>query len=198
MCVINLYRGNAELFVGGETILSTKGTTQGDSLSMAIYALATVLPLIHRVKQADLVQTWLLTMPVQVQACLRSSNGGLRFVERILSMATLWTHQRHGCWWRTLIFNVPMIPSRILVSRLQWKDGPSLEFRLDVFHLAKSSSPNRLPSGLQSWRRSPPLQLLTPQSVGQWNQDYAIYLWNQLANATGAYWNVAIDFVYKV
>ena len=37
-CVINLYRGNAELFVGGETILSTKGTTRGDPLSMAIYA----------------------------------------------------------------------------------------------------------------------------------------------------------------
>ena len=56
-CVINLYHGNAELFVGGETILSTEGTTQGDPLSMAIYALGT-LHLIDRVKQADLVQTW--------------------------------------------------------------------------------------------------------------------------------------------
>ena len=56
-CVINLYRGNAELFVDGETILSTEGTTQGDPLSMAIYALAT-LPLIDHVKQANLVQTW--------------------------------------------------------------------------------------------------------------------------------------------
>ena len=33
--VINLYRGEAELFVGGETLLSKEGTTQG--LVMAIY-----------------------------------------------------------------------------------------------------------------------------------------------------------------
>ena len=56
-CVTNMYRGNAELFVGGETILSREGTTQGDPLSMAVYALAT-LPLIDKAKQADLVQTW--------------------------------------------------------------------------------------------------------------------------------------------
>ena len=56
-CVINLYRGNVELFVGGETILSKEGMTQGDLLLMAIIALAT-LPLIDCLKQVDLVQTW--------------------------------------------------------------------------------------------------------------------------------------------
>ena len=55
--VINLYRGEAELFVGGETLLSKEGTTQGDSLAMAINALST-LPLIDSVKQRGLTQTW--------------------------------------------------------------------------------------------------------------------------------------------
>ena len=41
--------------------------------------------------------------------------------------------------------------------------------------------------------------MLTPQSVGQWNQDYNLFL-NKFANATGACinQNVVIDFVYKV
>ena len=56
-CVTNLYRADAELFTGGETILSREGTTQGDPLSMAVYALAT-LPLIRRAQSGDLVQSW--------------------------------------------------------------------------------------------------------------------------------------------
>ena len=54
---INFYRSNAELFVGEETILSQEGTTQGDPLSMAIYALST-LPLISKISQENLTQTW--------------------------------------------------------------------------------------------------------------------------------------------
>ena len=54
---INFYRSNAELFVGEETILSQEGTTQGDPLSMAIYALST-LPLISKIGQENLTQTW--------------------------------------------------------------------------------------------------------------------------------------------
>ena len=38
--VINTYRSNTELFVGGESIFSVEGTTQGDPLAMAIYAIA--------------------------------------------------------------------------------------------------------------------------------------------------------------
>ena len=40
--LINTYRSDAKLFVGGETILSQEGTTQGDPLAMAMYALALV------------------------------------------------------------------------------------------------------------------------------------------------------------
>ena len=40
--LINTYRNDAKLFVGGETILSQEGTTQGDPLAMAMYALALV------------------------------------------------------------------------------------------------------------------------------------------------------------
>ena len=40
--LMNTYRNNATLFVGGETILSQEGTTQGDPLAMAMYALALV------------------------------------------------------------------------------------------------------------------------------------------------------------
>ena len=43
--------------MGGETILSTEGTTQGDPLSTVIYAVAT-LPLIRSVEKDGLSQTW--------------------------------------------------------------------------------------------------------------------------------------------
>ena len=55
--VVNVYRSAAELFVGGETIMSTEGTTQGDPLSTVIYALAT-LPLIKSVQKDGLSQIW--------------------------------------------------------------------------------------------------------------------------------------------
>ena len=55
-CVLNCYRSDAELFVGGETLHSAEGTTQGDPLSMAIYALGT-LPLV-RLAQAKATQAW--------------------------------------------------------------------------------------------------------------------------------------------
>ena len=48
--VINTYRTDAKLFVGGETILSREGTTQGDPLAMAMYALALV-SMINHIKQ---------------------------------------------------------------------------------------------------------------------------------------------------
>ena len=44
----NMYRGNAELFIEDETILSKEGTTQGDPLAMSIYGIA-ILPLIKKI-----------------------------------------------------------------------------------------------------------------------------------------------------
>jgi hypothetical protein len=45
----NVYRGNAELFIDEETILSKEGTTQGDPLAMSMYGLG-ILPLINKLK----------------------------------------------------------------------------------------------------------------------------------------------------
>ena len=45
--LINTYRNNSQLFVDGKCILSKEGTTQGDPLAMAMYAIGTQ-PLIHR------------------------------------------------------------------------------------------------------------------------------------------------------
>ena len=54
--IINTYRNAARLFVGGETILSQEGTTQGDPLAMAMYALALV-PLITQLSSVA-KQVW--------------------------------------------------------------------------------------------------------------------------------------------
>ena len=40
--LINTYRGNAQLFVDGETLFSREGTTNGDPLAMPFYALTTI------------------------------------------------------------------------------------------------------------------------------------------------------------
>ena len=39
--LINTYRNNSQLFVDGQCILSKEGTTQGDPLAMAMYAIRT-------------------------------------------------------------------------------------------------------------------------------------------------------------
>ena len=45
--LINTYRNNSCLFIDGQCMLSKEGTTQGDPLAMAMYAIGTQ-PLIHR------------------------------------------------------------------------------------------------------------------------------------------------------
>ena len=57
---INIYRAPLRIIVAGSgEISSTEGTTQGDPLAMAMYALA-VVPLIHKLKNnsLDVKQVW--------------------------------------------------------------------------------------------------------------------------------------------
>eukprot|EP00117_Sycon_ciliatum_P033528 scpid19357/ scgid25783/ len=55
--VINTYREPANLFVSGECIKSSEGTTQGDPVAMAMYALG-VLPLIEEAATDGATQSW--------------------------------------------------------------------------------------------------------------------------------------------
>ena len=53
----NTYNAVAQLFVGGEVIMSQEGITQGDPLAMPMYALATI-PLICELCTSRAVQAW--------------------------------------------------------------------------------------------------------------------------------------------
>lgn len=55
--LINCYRTHAPLFVDGTVLLSQEGTTQGDPLSMAMFALASI-PLINRISTPSATQIW--------------------------------------------------------------------------------------------------------------------------------------------
>lgn len=53
----NIYRTDCPLFVGGEVLYSSEGTTQGDPLAMAMFAIA-IRPLIDRLATAKALQVW--------------------------------------------------------------------------------------------------------------------------------------------
>ena len=55
--LINCYRGKASLFVKEEIVYSEEGTTQGDPLAMAMFALASV-PLIAKITTDGATQSW--------------------------------------------------------------------------------------------------------------------------------------------
>ena len=55
--LINTYREDVHLYIDGETMLSQEGTTQGDPLAMAMYAIG-ILPLIQRLSSESTKQTW--------------------------------------------------------------------------------------------------------------------------------------------
>ena len=53
----NTYREDIDLFIDGESILSQEGTTQGDPLALAMYAIA-ITPLINQLETELMKQTW--------------------------------------------------------------------------------------------------------------------------------------------
>ena len=55
--LINTYRSAADLYVGGEIVKSQEGTTQGDPLAMAMYAIATI-PLLKEAQTPSSTQVW--------------------------------------------------------------------------------------------------------------------------------------------
>ena len=55
--LINTYREDVHLFIDGETLFSEEGTTQGDPLAMAMYAIGT-LPLIQSLSNEGIKQAW--------------------------------------------------------------------------------------------------------------------------------------------
>ncbi|XP_064388154.1 uncharacterized protein LOC135336323, partial [Halichondria panicea] len=55
--LINTYREDINLFIGGETLLSQEGTTQGDPLAMEMYAIATN-PIIKKLSKEHTKQVW--------------------------------------------------------------------------------------------------------------------------------------------
>ena len=55
--LINCYRSNIPLFIDNNILYSSEGTTQGDPLAMAMYALG-VLPLIHYLNKFSVRQIW--------------------------------------------------------------------------------------------------------------------------------------------
>ena len=55
--LINFYRSETSLFVGGKVLLSQEGTTQGDPLAMTMFSLASV-PLINAINVRALTQVW--------------------------------------------------------------------------------------------------------------------------------------------
>ena len=55
--ITNMYRANSNLFVGGETIYSQEGTTQGDPLAMAMFAIG-IKTLINDIVTVNTKQVW--------------------------------------------------------------------------------------------------------------------------------------------
>ena len=55
--LVNTYREDIQLLIKGEVILSQEGTTQGDPLTMAMYAIA-ITPLINRLESTGIKQVW--------------------------------------------------------------------------------------------------------------------------------------------
>ena len=72
----NTYRDDSQLIADEETLFSMEGTTQGDPLAMAMYAIST-LPLIRHLNQ-KYNRSGTQTMPQQVVNYSHYESGGTR------------------------------------------------------------------------------------------------------------------------
>ena len=55
--MINTYHSDANLYIGGRTLLSEEGTTQGDLLAMPMYA-SGIVSLINALSDDRVKQVW--------------------------------------------------------------------------------------------------------------------------------------------
>ncbi len=99
--LINTYRNNSWLFVDGQCTTSREGTTQGDPLTMAMYAIETQ-PLIHRLDGiAKQVQ-----LPDQVS---KDSRGGGTDWKRLgHNMATFQMDRKHSLFANQKLLKLPV------------------------------------------------------------------------------------------
>jgi hypothetical protein len=93
--IVNTYRANPQLFVDGEVIYSREGTTQGDPLAMAMYAIATI-PVIHKLNELSQVQSGLPIMPLQVDSFIDLRSGGTHWKRLGLTLGIMQMPQNHG------------------------------------------------------------------------------------------------------
>ena len=63
--LINTYGVDTNLYINGETIVSQEGTTQGDPLAMAMYAISTC-PLIHRLMTSSKYGSQMMLLQLEI------------------------------------------------------------------------------------------------------------------------------------
>ena len=153
--LINIYREATELFVDGTVLFSEEGTTQGDPLTMPVYALATI-PLISRLgESSDVVQVW--------YADDASVAGGLSSIRS---------------WWDNLSSLDPLFGYFANASKtwLITKDSLLVKAK-EIFHdtQVKISSQGRLHLGAPLGSREFVDQFIT-EKINQWKEELMLLM----------------------
>ena len=102
--LINMYRTDTSLFIDGVTLFSKEGTTQGDPLAMAMFAVATV-PLIKELSsRVSVKQLWYADDATSLGSLLEIRrwwdyiNRGIILTSSVKLMAIFLTLRRPPCW----------------------------------------------------------------------------------------------------